>query len=89
MSNYRVIFSPQAEKQFKKLDKYTQTIMRNWINKNLSGCADPRRHGKALSGNLKGLWRYRVLDYRIIATINDEEIFIYVLEVGHRRDIYN
>lgn len=85
---YKVSVTPKALKQLKKLDKYTQLIIRGWINKNLKDCENPRSHGKALKGNLQGLWRYRVADYRIIALIKDDEIIIEILEVGHRKDIY-
>jgi mRNA interferase RelE/StbE len=71
-----------------KLDKYTQKLLLSRINKNLKGCADPRIHGKALSGNRSDQWRYRVGDYRIICLIEDSKLVILVLVVGHRRDIY-
>jgi len=44
--------------------------------------------GKALKGNLGDYWRYRVGNYRLIAEINDEEIIIIIIGIGHRRDIY-
>lgn len=43
----------------------------------------PRAHGKALTGNLSGLWRYLVGDYRLIAEIRDDRLVILMLEVGH------
>lgn len=89
MAKYKISITPKALKQLSKLDKYSQTIIRGWINKNLNGCENPRLHGKALKGNLQGLWRYRVADYRIIAEIRDDEILIQILEVGHRKEIYN
>ena len=49
---------------------------------------DPRRIGDALQGKLKGLWRYRVGDHRIICQIEDERITVVVIRVGHRREIY-
>ena len=49
---------------------------------------DPRLHGKALKGNLKGIWRYRVGDYRLFASIEEDIITISIFEIGHRRDIY-
>jgi mRNA interferase RelE/StbE len=50
---------------------------------------DARSRGKGLSGRLSGLWRYRVGDYRMICDIHDNEITIYVVEVGHRKDVYD
>lgn len=50
---------------------------------------NPRSSGKALQGDLKGLWRYRVGDYRLITQIHDNELVILVIEIGHRKDVYN
>ena len=63
-------------------------LAKHWIDKNLEGTSDPRVHGKALTGNLAGLWRYRVGDYRLIAEIRDDRLVILMLEVGHRSGIY-
>lgn len=75
--------------QFKKLDKYTQKMIKTWIVKNLDRCENPRSFGKALSANKKGLWRYRIGDYRLICYINDNELIILALMIGHRKDIYD
>lgn len=86
---YKVVFSKNALKQLQKLDKATAALIVGWIKKNLDSCENPRISGKALSANLSGLWRYRVGDYRIIAQIIDTEIVIFVVNIGHRRDIYD
>ena len=49
---------------------------------------DPKIHGKALKGNLREYWRYRVGNYRLLADIDDQQIKIIILNVGHRKDIY-
>jgi mRNA interferase RelE/StbE len=49
---------------------------------------DPRRSGHALTGDRQGLWRYRVGDYRIVATIEDDRFVVLVVTVGHRREVY-
>lgn len=89
MNNYKVEYSIQAVKQLKKLDKNTQKLIYAWIDKNLQNCENPRQHGKALVTNRKGQWRYRIGDYRLIVEIEDERIKILVLNVGHRRDVYD
>ena len=58
------------------------------LDKNLVDTIDPRLHGKPLTGNLKGIWRYRVGDYRLFAEIRDNELIIFLFEVAHRREIY-
>lgn len=85
---YHVEFIKSVKKSFSKLDKYTQTMILNWIEKNLEGCNNPRLFGKPLSGDRKGQWRYRVGDYRIITLIQDNKLIILVIAIGHRRDIY-
>lgn len=86
--SYKVEYSKVAQKQIKKMDRYTQVMITRWISKNLVGCTDPRIHGKALKGNLKSQWRYRVGNYRILCDIEDDKLIILVISIGHRREIY-
>lgn len=85
---YKVEFTEKAVKQLHKLDRQRFIIITNWIAKNLENCENPRRHGKALVANHSGKWRYRVGDYRLIAKIDDDRIIIFILEVGHRKNVY-
>lgn len=85
---YTVRFSDAALKKLKKIDRYQAALLVGWIEKNLMNCSNPRSQGKALVANHKDKWRYRVGDYRILALIEDEEIIITMIDVGHRRDIY-
>lgn len=84
---YEVEYSKRAVEQLKKLDKASQKIIISWITKNLVNCENPRVKGKALVGNHKGEWRYRIGDYRLICDIRDSELLILALAVGHRKDI--
>ena len=85
---YQIITTDKFDKSFKKLDKQTQKIIKAWIEKNLVGCENPRIHGKGLTANKSGQWRYRVGDYRILAEIRDNELVLVLVEVGHRSRIY-
>ncbi|MBQ9781895.1 MAG: type II toxin-antitoxin system RelE/ParE family toxin [Clostridia bacterium] len=85
---FKVEFTEKAVKQLHKLDRQRFIIITNWIAKNLQGCENPRLHGKALVANHAGKWRYRIGDYRLIAKIDDDKIIIFILEVGHRKNIY-
>ena len=85
---YELKHEAKAVRQIKKLDPATRKLIRSWIEKNLLNTTDPRQHGKALTGTLGQYWRYRVGDYRILAEINDTEIVIIIIEIGHRREIY-
>ncbi len=88
MKKYRVETSERFDKEFRKLDKYTQKMIRSWINKNLVDCKNPRDKGKGLSANRSGQWRYRIGDYRLICTIEDDRLVILAMTIGHRRDVY-
>lgn len=81
---YSVETTEKFDKEFKKLDRYTQKMLKAWIDKNLVGCENPRQHGKSLTANRGGQWRYRVGNYRLICYINDNELVILALSVGHR-----
>ena len=87
--SYRIETTPRFDKEFKKLDKYTQRMIKAWIDKNLDGCADPRQHGKGLTANRSGQWRYRIGDYRLICQIEDSKLVILALNIGHRSEVYN
>ena len=86
---YRVEATARFNREFKKLDRYTQRMIKSWIVKNLEGCENPRQQGKGLTANRRGQWRYRIGDYRVICEIQDREVVVLVLEIGHRREIYN
>lgn len=88
MSRYRVETTERFDREFKKLDRYTQRMMKAWIEKHLIGCSDPRQSGKGLTANQSGQWRYRIGDYRLICLIEDDRFVILALSIGHRRDVY-
>lgn len=85
---YRLLFSKRAIKELKKMDKAVSALIFAWLKKNIDGAADPRAFGKALKGDKKEMWRYRIGDYRVLANIEDENLTIIAIETGHRRDIY-
>lgn len=85
---YQVEYLPSVYKTLEKMDKFTKRILLEWIEKNLVGCSNPRIHGKPLSQNRAGQWRYRVGDYRIIAQIEENKLIILVIAIGHRREVY-
>ena len=61
----------------------------NFLETRILAADDPRTLGKALHGQLSGLWSYRVGDYRIISRMEDNVMTILVLRVGHRDNIYD
>ncbi len=87
MMNYNVITTTKFDNEFLKLDKSVQKLILKYLLK-ISNSGSPKAYAKSLSGNLSGLYRYRVGNYRIIAEIKDKELIIYALSVGHRSTIY-
>ena len=80
--------SETAKRQLRKLDaSNAQTILR-YLNRLVLGTSDPRDRGSGLRANLAGLWRYRVGDYRVICSLEDHELVVLVLQIGHRREVY-
>ena len=86
---WTIKFTAKADKQLRKMDKGTQKLILNWIEKNLVDCSDPRAKGKGLTANRSGEWRYRIGSYRMICELQDEQLIILALEIGHRRDVYS
>lgn len=87
--SYVVEYTERARKCIRKLDPSVRKLIKAWIDKNLVGCDDPRIHGKGLTSNRSGQWCYRVGDYRILAEIEDNRLVILVIDIGHRRSIYD
>lgn len=85
---YKVIYTKTAVKQFKKMDRTIAAFILSFIEEKLVDCENPRAYGKALQGELNDIWRYRIGDYRILAKIEDYLLVITVVEVGHRKSIY-
>lgn len=86
---FEVLYTKKAKKSIGKLDTSIKILIESRIDKNLVNTENPRLYGKALTGNLYNYRRYRVGNYRIIAEIKDNELIVLVVDVGHRRKIYN
>ena len=81
---YQVEYTKSAVKQLKKMDRKIAALILSYIEDKLVDCENPRAYGKALIGDKKEIWRYRVGDYRILAMIEDEVLIITVVEARHR-----
>ena len=82
---YKIVPTPIFAKNLKKLDPLVRKQIKAYLNRVTD---NPRAKGKALVANRTGQWRYRIGAYRVIVNIQDNELIILALEVGHRRDIY-
>ncbi|MFT4058021.1 MAG: type II toxin-antitoxin system RelE/ParE family toxin [Legionella sp.] len=85
---WTINYNDITRKQLRKMNKSVAKKIMDYMDKKISPLNNPRDMGKSLSFDRSGLWRYRVGDYRIICRIQDEDITILVLEVGHRKEIH-
>ena len=84
---WRIRVSDRAAKALRKLDGPIAARIHRELRE-IEQLDDPTQRGKALTGNLAGLWRYRVGDYRIVCDIEEGELVVLVIDVAHRRDVY-
>jgi mRNA interferase RelE/StbE len=85
---WRVEFHRAAVRDLRKLGAEGELRVLRFLRERIAGGKDPRRFGHALTGDRKGLWRYRVGDYRIVGAIEDDRFVVLVVTVGHRREVY-
>jgi mRNA interferase RelE/StbE len=86
---WAIEISPEAERNLDKLDPQIRRRVLEFLIERVANLTDPRSIGEALKGSkLGGSWKYRVGDYRVIANIGDAKLIIFVVRVGHRREIY-
>ncbi|MBW8308887.1 MAG: type II toxin-antitoxin system RelE/ParE family toxin [Candidatus Paracaedibacteraceae bacterium] len=85
---WTLIFSPKAEREFKKLDRPIQGRIFDFFDKIISE-PDPTIQAKPLRNELTSLWSYRIGDYRVICRLEEDKMTIVALKVGHRKDVYD
>jgi len=85
---WRVEFHRAAVRDLRKLGAEGERRVLQHLRERIAGSEDPRRFGHALTSDRKGLWRYRIGDYRIVAAIEDDRLVVLVVTVGHQREVY-
>ena len=85
---WTIDYTDTARSQLRKLDKQTARRIVDYMDERIADLENPRSAGKALTGPLGGLWRYRVGDCRVICDIQDGALRVLVVQVGNRRDVY-
>jgi mRNA interferase RelE/StbE len=86
---WKVEFSQAADKYLRKLDPQHRQRILKFLSMRIAGEENPRRIGQGLQGARFGeFWKYRVGDYRLICKIEDDQVLVLVLQVGHRREVY-
>ena len=84
-----VEFDRDAARDIRKLGAVAERAILRYLRQRIATAEDPRRFGKPLTGDLKGLWRYRIGNYRIVASIEDDRFVVLIVTVGHRREVYD
>ena len=85
---WRVELSDAAVKALRKIDPQAAKQIIRFIRERILTVDDPRDQDKALQGELRTYWRYRVGAYRLICYIEDETLRVLVVRIGHRKDVY-
>ena len=85
---WTIEYTATARTQLRKLDKQMARRIVDTMNERIAGLEDPRSLGKALTGPLGELWRYRVGDCRVICDIRDDALRVLVVRVGSRDKVY-
>lgn len=86
---WKVELDSAAERDLDELDPQIARRILAFLHGRISPLDDPRSIGEALKGSKLGdFWKYRVGDYRIIASIEDGALRVLVVRVGNRREVY-
>ena len=86
---WTVEYDPRVEKDLKAIDRAMQREILEYMDTRIAVDEDPRRFGKSLRHERRGLWRYRVRDYRIVCDIRDSTQVVHVLTIKHRSIAYD
>ncbi|MDP3983856.1 MAG: type II toxin-antitoxin system RelE/ParE family toxin [Acidimicrobiia bacterium] len=87
MSRWALEVSEEFERAIRKLDRHvTRRILAGL--EEIADSEDPRSRGRALTGALGGLWRYRFGDYRVLVQVEDARLVIIAITAGHRSTVY-
>ena len=82
---WQIKFDDASKKDLAKLDKQIAKRITEFLRERVAVLDDPRSIGEALKGSKLGeFWKYRVSDYRIIASIEDEALRVLVVRLGNR-----
>ena len=86
MASYRVLIKPSAAREIEAVD---QKKDRERIVAGIRSLADdPRPPGSEKLAGAEDRYRIRVGRYRVVYSIGDRELLVFVVRVGHRKDVY-
>lgn len=84
---WKVDFTEKADKQLLSLDKPERERIRKFA-KDIEKLPNPRLRGESLTVNLSEFGKYKVGKYRLICRIQDNELLVLVVKIGHRKEVY-
>ncbi len=87
-STWTIEYTATARTQLRKLDRRMARRIVDTMNDRVAGLENPRNLGKALTGPMGDLWRYRVGNCRVICDIQDDVLRVLVVRVGSRDKVY-
>ncbi len=86
---WRIELDPAAVRELDRIDPPIARRILAFLHGRVAELDDPRSIGEALKGSKLGeFWKYRVGDWRIIASIDDDALRILVVRIGNRREVY-
>jgi mRNA interferase RelE/StbE len=86
---WRIDLTRAADRELEQLDPQIARRILRFLHQRLGPLDDPRSLGEPLHGDRLGsFWKYRVGDYRVIAEIEDQQVRVLVIRVGHRSQVY-
>jgi len=86
---WNIELSRLARKHLNSLPAHIARRILKFLHERVAPLDNPRQIGDALTGATLGdYWRYRVGDYRVITRLEDNTLNVYVIRIGHRRDVY-
>jgi mRNA interferase RelE/StbE len=86
---WKIEFDPAAQKELDRLDKPIARRISKFLYERVAKLDDPHRIGERLKGTLSEFWKYRVGDYRLICSLENNRLVVLVLRIGHRKEVYS
>ena len=85
---WKIELDLRAAKELAQIDRQHAKRILRFLNDRIAKLDDPRSVGEALRGEWGEFWKYRIGDYRAICRIHDTIVTVYVIKIGHRREVY-
>jgi mRNA interferase RelE/StbE len=85
---WNVEFTDKARRQLRKLPPDVQSRLLRFLRQRVASSDDPRLLASRLTSDYTGYWRFRVGDYRLVCRIDDGNLTVLVISLGHRKLVY-